>query len=66
MSENSLVSIENLRIDFRVDRDTVFEAVKSVSFDIPKTAPLRWWANPAAGKPSAPWLSWGYCHRNQP
>jgi peptide/nickel transport system ATP-binding protein len=32
---NPLVSVRNLRVSFRIDRETVFEAVKGVSFDIP-------------------------------
>ena len=50
MSENSLVSIENLRIDFRVDRDTVFEAVKGVSFDIPENSTVALVGESGSGK----------------
>jgi len=31
-----LVSVRNLRISFRLDRHTTFEAVKGISFDIPR------------------------------
>ncbi len=31
-----LVSVRNLRVSFRLDRDHTFEAVKGISFDIPK------------------------------
>ena len=31
-----LVSVRNLRISFRLDRQTTFEAVKGISFDIPR------------------------------
>jgi len=30
-----LVSVRNLRVSFRVDRETTFEAVKGIGFDIP-------------------------------
>lgn len=30
-----LLRVDNLRVSFRVDKDTVFEAVKGISFDIP-------------------------------
>ena len=35
MNNEILLSVQNLRIGFRLDRDTLFEAVKGVSFDIP-------------------------------
>ena len=34
MSE-PLVSVRNLRVNFRIDRHTTFEAVRNISFDIP-------------------------------
>ena len=30
-----LLRVDNLRVSFRVDKNTVFEAVKGISFDIP-------------------------------
>ena len=30
-----LLSIRNLRVNFRLDKDTTFEAVKGITFDIP-------------------------------
>ena len=31
-----LVSVRNLRVSFQIDKGTIFEAVKGVSFDIPR------------------------------
>ena len=38
MSANNLLEVSNLRIAFRVDRKTVAEAVKGVSFVVPRNA----------------------------
>ncbi len=45
---DTLVSVRNLDVTFRIDRHTTFEAVKGVCFDIPPNARWRWSANPAA------------------
>jgi peptide/nickel transport system ATP-binding protein len=50
MSENILVSVEDLRIGFRLDRDTLFEAVKGVSFDIPENATVALVGESGSGK----------------
>jgi peptide/nickel transport system ATP-binding protein len=45
-----LVSIRNLKVSFRLDRDHVFEAVKGVSFDIPKNATVALVGESGSGK----------------
>ncbi len=50
MSDNVLVGVENLRIGFRVDRNTIFEAVKGVSFDIPENSTVALVGESGSGK----------------
>ena len=45
-----LVSVRNLRIAFRLDRHHTFEAVKGVSFDIPKNATVALVGESGSGK----------------
>ena len=45
-----LLSVENLRIGFRLDRDTLFEAVKGVSFDIPLNSTVALVGESGSGK----------------
>jgi peptide/nickel transport system ATP-binding protein len=45
-----LLSVRNLRINFRLDKQTVFEAVKGVSFDIPKNATVALVGESGSGK----------------
>ncbi len=45
-----LVSIRNLRISFRLDRHTTFEAVKGISFDIPQDATIALVGESGSGK----------------
>jgi peptide/nickel transport system ATP-binding protein len=46
----TLLSIRNLRINFRLDKDTTFEAVKGISFDIPKNATVALVGESGSGK----------------
>ena len=50
MNNEILVSVQNLRIDFRLDRDTLFEAVKGVSFDIPENSTVALVGESGSGK----------------
>ena len=45
-----LVSVRNLRVSFRLDRNTVFEAVKGISFDIPKNCTIALVGESGSGK----------------
>jgi peptide/nickel transport system ATP-binding protein len=49
MSE-TLLSVRNLRINFRLDKDTTFEAVKGISFDIPKNSTVALVGESGSGK----------------
>ena len=46
----SLLSVRNLRVTFRLDRHTAFEAVKGISFDIPKNATVALVGESGSGK----------------
>ena len=45
-----LVSVRNLKVAFRLDRDHTFEAVKGVSFDIPKNSTVALVGESGSGK----------------
>jgi peptide/nickel transport system ATP-binding protein len=45
-----LLSVRNLRVSFRLDKHTAFEAVKGVSFDIPKNATVALVGESGSGK----------------
>src|SRR5437868_14119527 len=45
-----LVSVRNLRVRFRVDRETTFEAVKGISFDIPVNRTIALVGESGSGK----------------
>ena len=49
-SEEPLVSVRNLRVAFRLDRRQTFEAVRGVSFDIPKNATVALVGESGSGK----------------
>src|SRR6266508_4314872 len=46
----TLLSVRNLRINFRLDKYTTFEAVKGISFDIPKNATVALVGESGSGK----------------
>ena len=45
-----LVTVRNLRISFRLDRQTTFEAVKGISFDIPRNSTVALVGESGSGK----------------
>ena len=45
-----LVRIRNLKVAFRLDRAHLFEAVKGISFDIPKNATVALVGESGSGK----------------
>src|SRR5436305_6165930 len=45
-----LISVRNLRVSFRLDKHTTFEAVKGISFDIPKDSTLALVGESGSGK----------------
>ena len=49
MSE-PLVSIRNLQVNFRIDRNTIFEAVKKINFDIPVNSTVALVGESGSGK----------------
>ena len=49
MSE-PLVSVRNLQVNFRIDRNTTFEAVKKISFDIPLNSTVALVGESGSGK----------------
>ena len=46
----TLLSVRNLRVNFRLDKETIFEAVKGVSFDIPRNATVALVGESGSGK----------------
>jgi peptide/nickel transport system ATP-binding protein len=46
----TLLSVRNLRVNFRLDKNTNFEAVKGISFDIPKNATVALVGESGSGK----------------
>lgn len=51
---SNLISVQDLRVAFRMGKTGTVEAVKGVSFDIPVTAPWHWWVNQVAARASVP------------
>jgi peptide/nickel transport system ATP-binding protein len=47
---DSLLSVRNLRVSFRLDKETTFEAVKGISFDIPRNATVALVGESGSGK----------------
>ena len=50
MSTEPLVSVQNLKVAFRLDRHHTFDAVKGISFDIPKNATVALVGESGSGK----------------
>ena len=50
MTMETLLSVRNLRVNFRLDEHTTFEAVKGISFDIPKNATVALVGESGSGK----------------
>jgi peptide/nickel transport system ATP-binding protein len=46
----TLLSVRNLRVNFRLDKDTMFEAVKGISFEIPRNATVALVGESGSGK----------------
>jgi len=46
----TLLSVRNLRVNFRLDKQTTFEAVKGISFDIPNNATVALVGESGSGK----------------
>ncbi len=46
----TLLSVRNLRVNFRLDKSTTFEAVKGISFDIPANATVALVGESGSGK----------------
>src|SRR5271165_3833277 len=46
----TLLSVRNLRVSFRLDKHTEFEAVKGISFDVPKNATVALVGESGSGK----------------
>jgi peptide/nickel transport system ATP-binding protein len=49
-STTPLLSIRNLRVNFRLDKQTNFEAVKGISFDVPQNATVALVGESGSGK----------------
>ncbi len=49
-ADDPLVRVRNLRIAFRLDRNTVFDAVKGISFDIPRNSTVALVGESGSGK----------------
>ena len=49
-SADPLISIRNLRVAFRLDRETTFEALRGVSFDIPRNTTMALVGESGSGK----------------
>src|SRR5579864_9851698 len=45
-----LISVRNLRVSFRLDRNTTFDAVKGISFDIPRDSTVALVGESGSGK----------------
>src|SRR5438874_4303789 len=46
----TLLTVRNLRVNFRLDKHTAFEAVKSISFDIPRNSTVALVGESGSGK----------------
>jgi peptide/nickel transport system ATP-binding protein len=50
LANDALVSVRNLRVTFRIDRHSTFEAVKGIAFDIPRNATVALVGESGSGK----------------
>jgi peptide/nickel transport system ATP-binding protein len=50
MAGDPLVSVRNLRVSFQIDRDNVLEAIRGVSFDVPKNTTVALVGESGSGK----------------
>ena len=50
MSADPLLSVRNLRVNFRLDKHATFEAVKGITFDIPQNATVALVGESGSGK----------------
>jgi peptide/nickel transport system ATP-binding protein len=50
MATDTLLSVRNLRVNFRLDQKTEFEAVKGISFDIPRNKTVALVGESGSGK----------------
>ncbi len=50
VTSEPLISVRNLKVSFRLDRHTIFEAVKGVSFDVPQNATVALVGESGSGK----------------
>jgi len=50
MTTDSILSVRNLRVNFRLDKDTTFEAVKGISFEIPQNSTVALVGESGSGK----------------
>jgi peptide/nickel transport system ATP-binding protein len=48
--QDMLLQVRNLRVTFRLDKKTTFEAVKSISFDVPRNATVALVGESGSGK----------------
>ena len=50
MNNDPLVRVRDLRVSFQIDRETTFEAVKGISFDIPRNRTVALVGESGSGK----------------
>jgi peptide/nickel transport system ATP-binding protein len=49
-AQDLLLEVKNLRVDFRIDRKEIFEAVKGIAFDIPRNSTVALVGESGSGK----------------
>lgn len=48
--DDNILSVQNLRVSFRLDKQTIVEALKGVSFDIPRNSTVALVGESGSGK----------------